>query len=372
MRPTFPGKEFERLRGNYRGRQKQEAVQPQAQAMNEFQRRCFGATHPYAQPASGVGTRQSLDALTRQDLVTFHGSWFVPANAAVVVVGDLTLAEATAAVSRVLGNWRNASTPKRVPLPETGYQGPRLVVIDRPGAQQSQIMGGYVGMPRGDADFPGFEVLNSAFGGQFASRINLNLREDKGYTYGVRSQLAAYRHAGVFLMSAPVQTNATAASIGELLNEMRQARGERPVAGDELADSKGTWIPSVWSGSSSGTGRPSRTACVAWNWARSRWWARPGPRATSQAVQPGRVAGSGGHGYRGPHAFTCAQHPRSRARPAAPDHGGGARRNGRRPVVLPSAVRLRGRLRPQARPGACRGGAARSGGRPPGDAGRRR
>ncbi len=242
LRPTFPEKEFERLRGNYRGRQKQEAVQPQAQAMNEFQRRCFGAAHPYAQPASGVGTRQSLDALTRQDLVTFHGSWFVPANAAVVVVGDLTLAEATAAVSRVLGNWRNASTPKRVPLPETGYQGPRLVVIDRPGAQQSQIMGGYVGMPRGDVDFPGFEVLNSAFGGQFASRINLNLREDKGYTYGVRSQLAAYRQAGVFLMSAPVQTNATAASISELLAEMRQARGDRPVAGDELADSKGRLV----------------------------------------------------------------------------------------------------------------------------------
>ncbi|MBK7188781.1 MAG: insulinase family protein [bacterium] len=196
------------------------------------------ADDPLDRQGTAALTADMLDeGVAGRDALALSG-----ANAAVVVVGDLTLAEATAAVSRVLGNWRNASTPKRVPLPETGYQGPRLVVIDRPGAQQSQIMGGYVGMPRGDADFPGFEVLNSAFGGQFASRINLNLREDKGYTYGVRSQLAAYRQAGVFLMSAPVQTNATAASISELLAEMRQARGDRPVAGDELADSKGRLV----------------------------------------------------------------------------------------------------------------------------------
>jgi zinc protease len=242
LKPTFPEKEFERVRQNYRGRQQQESVQPQAQAMNEFQRRCFGEGHPYAQPVSGVGTRAALDVLTRQDLLVFHGSWFRPNNAAMVVVGDLTLAEASAAVTRVLGGWKSAPLPARVPLPETGYQGPRLVVIGRPGAQQSQIMGGYVGMQRSDADYPAFEVLNSAFGGQFASRINLNLREDKGYTYGVRSQLAAYRQAGVFVMSAPVQTSATAASISELLKEMNQMRGDRPLAGAELTDSKGRLV----------------------------------------------------------------------------------------------------------------------------------
>ena len=203
------------------------------------------------------------------------------------------------------------------------------MVIDRPGAQQSQIMGGYVGMPRDDPDYLAFEVLNSAFGGQFASRINLNLREDKGYTYGARSQLAGYRHGGLFVMSAPVQTNATAASITELLKEMSLIRGDKPLVGAELADSRnrlvqgfpqrfetfggiarqladllladlplddwqtyagrvealgegdtgrrrrsGTWIPRAWSGSSWATGRSSPTACAAWTWARSRSWTR--------------------------------------------------------------------------------------------------
>jgi len=238
LRPTFPEAEFERLRQNYRGRQKQEAAQPQAQGLNEFQRRCFGEGHPYAQPASGVGTPESLAALTRADLRTFHGTWFVPGNAAVVIVGDLDLAEATAAVGRVFGGWKSAPLPARVPLPKPDYRGPRVVVIDRPGAQQSQLFGGYVGLARGDADHPAFEVVNSALGGQFASRINLNLREDKGYTYGARSQLAAYLHAGLFMMTAPVQTDATAASVRELLAELTAIRGERPLAGQELADSR--------------------------------------------------------------------------------------------------------------------------------------
>jgi zinc protease len=238
LRPTFPADEFERVRQNYRGRQQQESVQPQAQGQNEFRRRLFGDRHPYAQPASGVGTRQSLDALTRADLLSFHGTWFVPNNAAVVVVGDLTLQEATAAVGRVLGGWSAAPLPERTPLPVPDYRGPRLVVIDRPGAPQSQILGGYVSLPRSDPDHLGFEMLNSAFGGQFASRINLNLREDKGYTYGARSQLASYRHAGLFVMSAPVQTNATAASVTELLNELALIRGGKPLGGSELADSR--------------------------------------------------------------------------------------------------------------------------------------
>jgi len=238
LRPTFPADEFERIRQSYRGRQQQESVQPQAQGQNEFRRRLFGDKHPYAQPGSGLGTRRTLDALTRNDLLSFHGSWFVPNNASIVVVGDVTPDEAMAAVSRVFGAWKAVPLPDRTPLPEPAYRGPRLVVIDRPGAEQSQILGGYVGMARGDPDYPGFEVLNSAFGAQFASRINLNLREDKGYTYGVRSQLAGYRHGGLFAMSAPVQTSATAASISELLNEMTLMRGTRPLVGGELADSR--------------------------------------------------------------------------------------------------------------------------------------
>jgi zinc protease len=242
LRPTFPATDFERVRQSYRGRQQQESVNPQSQGLNEFQRRCFGDGHPYAQPASGLGTRRTLDALTRDDLVAFHQAWFVPGNAAVVVVGDLSLAEATAAVSRVLGAWRAAPLPARHAVPAPQPLGPRLVVIDRPGAQQSVITGGYAGIAGTDPDYLATQVLNSAFGGQFSSRINLNLREEKGYTYGVRSQMASYRQGGLFIISAPVQTNATAASVSELLKEMALMRGEKPLAGAELADSKGRLV----------------------------------------------------------------------------------------------------------------------------------
>ena len=238
LRPTFPPADFERLRQSYRGRQQQESVNPQSQGLNEFQRRCFGDGHPYAQPASGLGTRQTLDALSRDDLAAFHQAWFVPGNAAVVVVGDLTLAGATAAATRAFGAWRAATVPARQPVPAPAPAGPRLVVIDRPGAQQSVITGGYPGLAGTDPVYLATQVLNSAFGGQFASRINLNLREDKGYTYGVRSQFASYRQGGLFMITAPVQTNATAASISELLKEMTLMRGAKPLAGEELADSR--------------------------------------------------------------------------------------------------------------------------------------
>jgi zinc protease len=238
LRPTFPAADFDRVRQGYRGRQKQEAVTPQSQGMNEFQKRCFGDGHPYAQPGSGIGTPQSLEALTRDDLVTFHGTWFSANNATMVVVGDLTMDQARAAVLKAFGGWTSATLPDRRPLVTAPYTGPKLVVIDRPGAQQSQITGGFADMASNDPAHLAFEVLNSAFGGQFSSRINMNLREDKGYTYGARSQLSSYRQGGLFVMSAPVQTNATAASVSELMKEMAQIRADKPLAGVELADNK--------------------------------------------------------------------------------------------------------------------------------------
>jgi zinc protease len=237
-RPTFPAAEFERLRESYLGRQRQESNQPQAQAIKEFQRRCFGDGHPYAQPYTGTGTPASLAALAVDDLAAFHAAWFRPNNAAVVVVGDVTLDEARGLVQKAFRDWRPADLPELPVVDAPAYEGPRVVVIDRPGAEQSYVVGGFASLARNDDDYLGFQVVNTAFGGQFASRINLNLREDKGYTYGVRSRLTAYRDGGYFMMTAPVQTDATAASVSELLREMRDIATTRPVAGSELDDSR--------------------------------------------------------------------------------------------------------------------------------------
>ncbi len=242
LEPTFPEAEFERIRQNYVGRQQQESRQPRQQALREFQLRVFGEGHPYAQPFSGSGTKESLAALTRDELVAFHETYFKPGNSAVVVVGDLDLDQAVEAVSKAFGKWAPGASPAPEVPAVPAYSGPRIVVIDKPGAEQSYIVGGYPGLPRQDPGYQAFQVANTAFGGQFASRINLNLREDKGYTYGVRSRMMSFRDGGVFMITAPVETPSTRASVEELVLEMTDIRGPRPMTDTELLDSKNRLI----------------------------------------------------------------------------------------------------------------------------------
>jgi zinc protease len=238
LRPTFPPEEFERVRKEYLGRLQQEAVTPRAQAVKELQLRLFGAGHPYAQPYTGTGSAEALANLAREDLQAFYDAWYRPNNAGVVVVGDIDLAGAVAAVERALGRWEPAevavvSAP--VPRPDASA---KIVVIDRPGAQQSMIMGGHLSLTRTAEDYEQLVTLNTAFGGQFSSRINMNLREEKGYTYGTRSQVVALRDAGFFLISAPVHTEHTGESIAELVREMRELRSTRPLTAEEIEDSR--------------------------------------------------------------------------------------------------------------------------------------
>jgi zinc protease len=242
LEPAFPEAEFERIRQNYLGRQQQESRQPRQQALKEFQKRVFGEGHPYAQPFSGSGTKESLSVLTRDDLLAFHQTYFHPGNAAVVLVGDLDMDQAMASVTEAFGGWAPGTAPVTEVPSIIAYSGPRIVVIDKPGAEQSYIVGGYSGMSRKDSAYQTFQVANTAFGGQFASRINLNLREDKGYTYGVRSQMVSFREGGVFLMTAPVETPATRPSVEELIGEMSDIRDPRPLSDTELVDSKNRLI----------------------------------------------------------------------------------------------------------------------------------
>ena len=237
LRPEFPAEEFERVRRNYLGRHRQESVSPMVQAIKELQVRSFGAGHPYAQPYTGTGSAEGLDQLSVADLQAFHATWYRPGNAALVVVGDLSLAEARARLEKVFGKWEAAEVPEvTVPAPAPAG-GARIVLIDRPGAEQSIIVGGCASLDRSDPDYEAFLTLNTTFGGQFSSRINMNLREDKGYTYGARSQLAAFRAAGLFLVTAPVQTQYTTESLVELMAELEGIRALNPPTEGERDDS---------------------------------------------------------------------------------------------------------------------------------------
>lgn len=232
--PVFAAEEFERQRKLYLGRIRQESSQPTSVAMKLLQEKVFGPGHPYAQPFSGTGTAAGLAALTVDDLRAFHAAHYVAGNAVLCLTGDLTLAQARAAAERIFGDWPTGSpAPAEVP-PAAPDRSARIFLVDRPGAQQSAITAAYSAVAVGDPDRVALEILHTALGGQFASRLNLNLREDKGYTYGARTQLSAFVAGGFFGVSTQVHTQHTAATLVEVLGEFAGVRGPRPVGGEEL------------------------------------------------------------------------------------------------------------------------------------------
>ncbi|MGD8396747.1 MAG: pitrilysin family protein [Candidatus Eiseniibacteriota bacterium] len=238
LEPDFPPDELERQRALQLGRIQQERSQPWAVARRVFQRRIFGEGHPYAQPMTGSGTTASVEALARQDLVAFHASHFLPNNASVIVVGDITLDEARHRLASTFGGWRRGELPSR-PVPPPGpTDSARILIVDRPGAAQSYVLAGQVGMPENDPDRLAFDLMNTTLGSHFGARINMNLREDKGYTYGAYSFPVSMREGGMFLCTAPVQVEFTRETVVELQRELEEIGGTRPVSAEELDSSR--------------------------------------------------------------------------------------------------------------------------------------
>ena len=242
MNPNFPEEELERQRRIYLGRIQQEAKQPQAAAFKSFLRLLYGAEHPYGQPFTGSGTTAAIQAITRDDLRGYYAAHYLPGNAALIMVGDLTPAEAREAAIAAFGEWRGgeaaaAVAPAADPVAETG-----IYIVDKPGAPQSVVVAGNVAIRRSDPDYVAFEVMNNAFGGKFASRINLNLREDKGYSYGARSIFLPTRGDGPYLVFAPVQAQSTKESVVEIVRELGELVGTRPITEEELSEAQGNLI----------------------------------------------------------------------------------------------------------------------------------
>jgi zinc protease len=196
----------------------------------------YGPNHPYGTPLTGSGTTESIAQMTREDLAKFYQTWFRPNNATLIVVGDTTLAEITPRLERALAAWKSGQVPKKeikpVPLPEKS----RVYLIDKPGALQSVIIAGSIGPPAAHPQEIAIEAMNDGLGGTFASRINLNLREDKHWSYGAGSRLLKARGEGPFFAVASVQTDKTKQSLVEIAKEFRDILGPRPLSAKELAD----------------------------------------------------------------------------------------------------------------------------------------
>jgi zinc protease len=242
LNPTFPEEELERQRQIYFGRIQQESVQPFSMAYKKYQEILFGNEHPYSQPSSGSGTEETITAIARADLEAYYKANYVPNNATVVITGDITLDEARTALEQAFGGWQQGTATAVTPPAPQSPTSTQIYLVDKPGAEQSMVMVGSLGMARNNSDYTAFQVMNASLGGQFTSRINMNLREDKGYTYGARSALPSRRGVAPFICYAPVQAEFTKESLYEFVKELNDIVGERPQTDEELQDSKNSLI----------------------------------------------------------------------------------------------------------------------------------
>jgi len=236
-RPDFPKDELERQRKRRIVQLTQLADQPQYLAMVAMTRALFG-DHPYGHVA--MGDKGSLTAVTLDDVKGFWKSNYTPANATLLVVGDVTRAELETRLAANLGSWKGGPAPKRALKPAAAPTTRTVYLVDKPGAAQSVIAVGLPGVARSTEDYATLQVLNTVLGGQFVSRLNLNLREDKGYTYGARSNFNFAAVPGGFTAGAPVQTKVTAAALKEIVAELDGVAGARPITETELAYAIGT------------------------------------------------------------------------------------------------------------------------------------
>ena len=236
LHPAFPEKEFQRLQKERLAGIKREKVTPQPMALRVVPTLLYSKGHPYAVPFTGTGTEAGVSKMTRQDLVKFHETWFKPNNATLLVVGDTTLAEIKPKLESLFASWKPGDVPQRTVPHVEQPEKDMVYLIDRPGSGQSVIIGAQLAPPQNDPDAIALQLVNSIFGGNFSSRINMNLREDKHWSYGVRSVLPAARGQRPYISISPVQTDKTKESMVELVKEYKDVVGAKPITAEELKD----------------------------------------------------------------------------------------------------------------------------------------
>jgi len=238
LHPAFPEKDIERVRGDRVTSLLQQRDSPNQTASRIMWNCLYGPSHPYGHIT--LGTAEGLKKATRDDMARFYQAYYTPQNAALVLVGDLNESEAKRLAADALGSW--TGPPTETPRPPTGTMiSSRVVIVDKPGMPQTALRVVQLGLMRSDPDFERFDLANTILGGLFSSRINLNLREAHGYTYGAFSALSENRGQGPFLIGTSVRADVTGASIDEILKEVRSML-EKPVTDDELRMAKESTI----------------------------------------------------------------------------------------------------------------------------------
>jgi zinc protease len=234
LNPSFPADEFDRDKKQTLDNLAQTANNPNAVANRVAQMLTFGADHPYGRATLPA----TLQAITREDLAQFHQTYWKPGSSALVFVGDITLAEATDLARRNFGAWSGGASPQ-VSIPAARPMGAgKVYLVDRPGAAQTVVAHVLTAPERKSPDYYALSLANTVYGGGFGTRLNLNLREEKGYSYGVFAFPQFYSKGGAWVASGGVQTNKTKESVVEFMKEQKNIVGEKPISETELTTAR--------------------------------------------------------------------------------------------------------------------------------------
>ncbi len=236
LRPSFDSDEIERQRALILSDIAQQMAQPVSIGLTFLPPIIYGDDHAYGIPFTGTGNRQAVSSITRDDMVKFKDMWMRPDNASIFIVGDTTMKEIKPLLEKEFGKWKVKGERQNkvftdVPLPEKG----RVIIIDRPGSAQSLILAAHLAPPTSVDNNIAIDAMNETLGGAFTARVNMNLREDKGWAYGAYTFLQEAKAQRPFMVYAPVQTDKTGDSLKELVKELNAYKGEKPPTADELS-----------------------------------------------------------------------------------------------------------------------------------------
>lgn len=235
--PTFDQTEIERKKSRWLAAIDQSLSTPNGMVSNLIPKILYGENHPYAKPFSGNGTRESIQWMSREDLMNYKQRFIAPSNASLIVVGNTTLDEVVPMLESQFGKLAENKMLKGVQLDYEVVNQPdirRVYLVDKPGAVQSLIVAGQLMPAIGSSDEIDIDLMNRVIGGSFTSRLNMNLREDKSWSYGVRARLSQYKGPRPMLVYAPVQTDKTIPSIQEIIREYDEYLSSNPAKDEEL------------------------------------------------------------------------------------------------------------------------------------------
>ena len=249
LHPAFPQADFERIRKIQLARIQQEKFSPVGLAIRILPGLIYGENHAYGHPLTGSGYEATVSQIKREDLVKYHKTWFKPNHSTLIIVGDITMKEVKPEVEKVFKNWAAGDVPKKniakVPLRKQ----PAVYLLDRPEAPQSVVIAGLPAPSSSDPEALAIDLMNFVLGGDFVSRLNMNIREDKHWSYGVFSTLIEARGQRPFLVVAPVQADKTKETIEEILGEIKSLLTNKPISGNEYQNarrSRVNQLPGLW------------------------------------------------------------------------------------------------------------------------------